>query len=304
MKIELQLGELRIRLREGRDRACLYWPQWMFEPFVNNCEGPADIDLEVRVARRLPEIPHGRLIFDACHGLWTLHEAGEGYYLETLNTFSRKPLNRGWLDKEYARGEIWTREQRHQQTGRTGWMPSMLINPVVEVCFLTRLAREGGVLMHAAGVVVNGTGLVFPGTSGTGKSTLSDFYLARGKTVLSDERIIIRKVDNRFFLCGTPWFGTSLAVSGQVAPLDSIYFIRHGSDSHRLRRLSSLEISQLFLRQCFLPHWDREAMTKTVEFLGKLAQQVECYDLAFLKDPTIIDYLHEHRQASITAMSA
>lgn len=295
MEITLNLGEFRIRLHEPNDRACFYWPQWMFEPFHADCAGPADIDLVVRVTESLPDPPQGRLIFDACHGLWTLHEAGEGYFLETLNTLSHKPLNRVWLDKDYARGQVWTRPHRHHSTRRRGWAPAVIINPVVELCLLTRLAREGGVLMHGAGIAANRNGLVFSGVSGAGKSTMADFYLAQDQPVLSDERIIIRKIGNRFLLCGTPWHGTSRAVDGRVVPLDCLYFIRHGSGAHRLRKLPALQVCQWGLQQCFLPHWDREGMAKTVDFFSELAERIDSYDLAFLNQPDVIEFLQQQR---------
>ena len=299
MTIGLKLGELRIRLSEVKNRPALYWPQWIFEPFYTNSDDPADIELEVRVTTQLPEIPHGQMIFDACHGLWKLYEAEAGFYVETLQTHSKRPFNRLVLDKGIARGEIWTREQRHHSTGQRGWVPSTVINPVVELCLLTRLAREGGALLHGAGVVVDGNGWVFIGPSGAGKSTISDFYIAHGETVLSDERIIIRRVDNRFLMCGTPWHGTSHAVNGQVVLLDRLYVIRHGVGAHRLRKLSSIEMCQLGLQQCFLPHWDREGMTKTVDLFSELADRIECYDLAFLKDPDLLEFLQEHREAAV-----
>ena len=70
----------------------------------------------------------------------------------------------------------------------------------MELCLLTQLARHGGVLLHAAGVVWEGVGLIFTGPSEAGKSTLSEFYLARGAAVLSDERIIIRQIGDTFRL--------------------------------------------------------------------------------------------------------
>jgi hypothetical protein len=301
MKIGLKLGELRIRLSEAKNRPALYWPQWIFEPFYTDGDDPVDIELEVRVTSQLPEIPHGRMIFDACHGLWKLYEAEAGYYVETRQTHSKRPFNRLLVDKECARGEIWTREQRHYTTGQRGWVPPMVINPVVELCLLTRLAREGGVLMHGAGVVEEGKGWVFTGASGAGKSTISDLYTAHGETVLSDERIIIRKTANRFLLCGTHWHGTSQAVNGQVVPLDRLYVIRHGAGEHRLRKLSSIEMCRLGLQQCFLPHWDREGMTKTVDLFSELADRIECYDLAFLNQPDVIEFLQQPRGAMVTS---
>jgi len=292
VEIGLELGEIRVRLHERRNRSCLNWPLWTFEPFQAAVGDQVDIDLEVRVTRRLPDIPHGRHVFDAGHGLWTLFETeAGGCYLETLDTRTRRPYIRAVLDGALARGEIWAREFRDCRRGLRGWAPPTIINPVVELCLLTWLARHGGVLLHGAGVVWDGVGLIFTGPSEAGKSTLSEFYLARGAPVLSDERIIIRRIGDTFRLCGTPWPGTAGAVSRQVAPLERIYFIRHGSQGHRARRLAPSESARRFLQQCFLPHWDREAMARTLTFLEALQERVECYELAFMKDPDVVDFL-------------
>ena len=75
--------------------------------------------------------------------------------------------------------------------------------------FLTmyRLAEAGsGMLVHGAAADFGGQGWLFMGRSGRGKSTLSNL-LHRTKTalVLSDEKAVVRKLRNTFWLCGTPW---------------------------------------------------------------------------------------------------
>jgi hypothetical protein len=153
------------------------------------------------------------------------------------------------------------------------------------------LAREGGLLLHAAGVVTERDGWIFTGDSGTGKSTIARWFTASGATVLNDERIILRKVEGQFRVWGTPWVGTDGIGRNQSAQLTRLHCIRHGIDRHRMRPLSSLEISQRVLRQSFFPHWDRTAVAGTLAFLSDLINHVECVDLEFVKDSDIVDYL-------------
>ena len=68
-----------------------------------------------------------------------------------------------------------------------------LFNPIVEVCLLSRLALDGGLLLHAAGIAVQDQGYVFTGASGTGKSTIAQLFADQGALILSDERVILRQ---------------------------------------------------------------------------------------------------------------
>jgi len=54
---------------------------------------------------------------------------------------------------------------------------------------LVSLLRQGGVLLHAAGVAFSGKALVIVGPSGAGKSTLARAAVAAGGELLSDETV-------------------------------------------------------------------------------------------------------------------
>lgn len=74
------------------------------------------------------------------------------------------------------------------------------------------LPGAGGVLLHAAGAVIDGQAVVFCGRSGAGKSTLARLLPA---PILSDELIAIRAVDSRFVAQSTSFWGT---MDGADAP--------------------------------------------------------------------------------------
>ena len=76
------------------------------------------------------------------------------------------------------------------------------INRILLMHFLAQ--RRSGIF-HAGLMNLGGRGYIFPGKSGTGKSTLIQHFARRncGK-VIGEDRIIIRTIGDRFMAYGTP----------------------------------------------------------------------------------------------------
>ncbi|HXF92165.1 MAG TPA: hypothetical protein VNK46_05370 [Nitrospiraceae bacterium] len=293
MIIEFDIGGYRVRLEERDDCPLISWPANPFAAFVIQAAEPLDrhVDLHVTVTlvRALPDFPERSLRFDACHGLWALYESQSGYMLEALDTQTFAPRSRSWIDASFSRVHTWITEQTVE--GTSGWSPVQILNPLVEVCLVTRLARDGGVLLHAAGVLTSAGGVTFTGPSGAGKSTLSGWYAARGATVLSDERTILRRHGHGVMLHGTPWVGSGRFAAHNSGPLSRVYCVRHGQDRHSMTPLSAPALFRFLLGQCVLPLWDREGLEGALSFLSELAERVGGADLAFLNTPDVVDYL-------------
>ncbi len=258
---------------------------------------PPDIVARVTVTKALPTHPKGLLRFDACHGLWQLYETDAGLLLETLDTKTHQPYSRSLINEDFSRIDVWTLGE--EMSTAYGWVPMKIFNPVIEVCLLTRLAREGGLLLHSAGVLSRRGGHIFTGASGTGKSTLSSFFAERGASVLSDERMIIRKNGASFVAHGTPWVGSGAYAKNESGPVTGLFCIRQ-AQRHHTEALSPGAALSFILPQCFLPHWDRTAMEATLAFLGDLVLHVPCKSLAFAKHPDVIDFVHD--QLASTAL--
>lgn len=297
MRIALEIGGYVIQLAEPEDHPCLHWPFVTYLSFAAAPDRTPDIAVTVRVVSRLPTIPHGSLLYDACHGLWQLHEAESGYLLESPNRTTREPEALALLSEDIASVTVWVLGDSTGGRTHQAWTPLHIINPIVEACLLTRLARDGGLLLHAAGVLTEHGGLVFTGASGAGKSTIAEFYADRGARVLSDERIILRRVDGVLLVYGTPWRGSGPHARAERGPLEGVFCIRHGSGAHTLGRMSASQAASFVLPQCFLPHWDRTAMDGTLAFLDTVIGTVGCFDLAFSKTPDVVAFLEEHRRA-------
>jgi hypothetical protein len=293
MIIDFDLGGYRIRLEERDDHPLISWPVKPFAAFVVQAAEPgddcADVHVTITLVRTLPDFPDRRLRFDACHGLWALYQTTSGYMLETLHTQTLAPRSRSLIDSSFSRVQTWVLEETVEEI--SGWSPVQILNPLVEVCLVTRLARDGGVLLHAAGILTSAGGIAFTGPSGAGKSTLSAIYADRGSTVLSDERTILRERRQGIMLHGTPWVGSGRFAANDSGLLARLYAIRHGQGAHTVTQLSPQTLFRLLLGQCLLPLWDREGLEGTLAFLAELVEQVGGAELAFLNAPDIVDYL-------------
>lgn len=299
MQIDLQIGGLCIRLECGASLPCVAWPLGPFNTFLRPFPQPPDLLVAVTVAEQLPDLPHGALRFDACHGLWKLFAGvdGSGFVFESADTQSLRPRTRALVSSDFSRAEAWV--LRHRSRRGDGWVPMHLFNPLVEVCLVTLLARAGGLVLHAAGVSAWGGSRIFTGQSGAGKSTIADLFASRGMPVLSDERLIIRRTNGTLAAWGTPWVGASRWALNRTGPLAELYIISHGRERHRLEPTSPREVAPVLLQQCYLPLWDSEGMAGVLGVLDTLVASVPCWRLAFLKQHDLVEFLEEQSAGTL-----
>ena len=289
MLLCLELGGSRIQLREPNDHPLLAWPIRPFDAFLAPPDAPPEFMVEVTVVPHLPELAIGTLRFDAGTGYWKLFEAEAGCVIESTSPSLHQPRARARVSEDYRTVQAWVLPEIH--LGQVGWNPMQLFNPILEVCLLSRLALDGGFLLHAAGLSILNVGYVFTGASGTGKSTLAEYFARRGALVLSDERLIVRQQSAEFVQHGTPWVGSGNYACNASAPIRQLYCISHGTGGHRISAMPPSAIVQAVLRQCFLPLWDRTALEATLATVARLPEQVDCLALASLKSPDIVDFL-------------
>jgi hypothetical protein len=300
MRIDLNIGGYGILIDEPKDSPTCAWPLSPFDRFLAPPTAQPAITVEVQIVNTLPDLPTGPVRFDACHGLWTLFESNTGLVLECLDTQTLHTRIRATLDPAFSAVRAFVLDQA-TATG-TGWVPMHIISPLVELCLVTRIAREGGILLHSAGVLSQTGGYVFTGPSGAGKSTVAQFFAERGASVLSDERVILRKHGDSVIAYGTPWVGSGRYAKNASGSVTNLFCIHHGTQSHRIETMSPGAVLSSILQQCFLPHWDREAMNATLEFLSQLVQQIPCRSLAFVNQPDVVNYLdHDSADMSLVA---
>ncbi|GBE35191.1 hypothetical protein BMS3Bbin06_01729 [bacterium BMS3Bbin06] len=248
-----------------------------------------DMVFDLNVTSPFPDITACKKIFTtAPGGLWTiLGSPDKNGYIISLQNMERdeRPYKTVQTDKRFSRFLI---HHRPNTSGRV----APLEYPLDELAVSGHLNLNGiGIILHSACISFNGQGYLFSGVSGSGKSTLSEIWRKDGETdVLTDERVIIREVDGKLRAYGTPWHGTAQIHRNADAPADKIFFIKHGK-CNRARPISTTDAANRLMVRCFPTFWNREGMDFTVDFCIRIAGGIDCYELEFIPDESVIEYV-------------
>ena len=234
----------------------------------------------------LPDLRSAEKVFDP-GGSWKLYRDGERWCIALQSpALGSEPYQVAVIDADFKRGNIHTAREFEDIPN-----PCPLGYPLEELLFVNLLSLGRGVLLHALGVSDRGRGIIFAGTSGSGKSTLADLWKDQeGVTILSDDRLIVREEEGRFWAYGTPWHGDTKLCSSAKVPVDRIFVIRHGGENEAAPLQARTALTSLLARS-FPTYWNPEGMGFILEFLGRIGRTVPCYDLGFLPDRSIVDFV-------------
>jgi hypothetical protein len=232
----------------------------------------------------------GTLLFDSgC--LWQLYAETATYCFRFASpAYGSLPYKVARFDSAFSRGEVCL----HRPYFASGGAVSPLEYPLDELLLLHLLAQGRGVEVHASGIVdAQGHGHLFLGQSGAGKTTMTRLWQQEpGITVLSDDRIIVRHLDNQFWMYGTPWHGEARLSSPARAPLTRVYFLCHGQRNLLLPQRPTAALGRLFAC-CFPLFHNPEALEFTLGFFEAVAHRVPCYALHFVPDARVVKFLQQ-----------
>jgi len=171
----------------------------------------------------------------------------------------------------------------------------MISHPLDQLLIIHLLSRGRGILVHSCGVNDNGRGYVFIGASREGKSTTAKLWLDEiGATVLSDDRIIIRKMNEIFYAYGTPWHGDVHISNPKGVEIEKIFFLKH-SDKNYVRPLPVMDSATRMFVRSFPTFWDKEGMEFTLKFIDELVRKIPCYEFGFVQDKTAVEFVRRLR---------
>ncbi len=149
------------------------------------------------------------------------------------------------------------------------------------ICLYRRLCTEatlhGRILLHASVLSYEGKAYAFLGRSGTGKSTHTRLWLKylEGVKIVNGDKPILRKTEDGFMACGTPWRGKESWGENTFAPLSGLCFLEQAKENS-ISRLSPSETVKRLMVQMLLPSDEEKAMA-TLELADELIQSVPAY---------------------------
>jgi hypothetical protein len=252
-------------------------------PFLSTEHASArdGILVDLRIGE-IPAEPAGRVLLEAGDS-WVLRERGLSLAIAPHPGHRGDPL--AW-EAEIDRGS---------RSVRILCAPSSLVErdgvrrlsspfhyPLDQVVLMIALAGEGAIV-HAAGVDLRGKGVILAGQSRAGKTTLSRLCASGGIPVLSDDRVIIRRVGDELRIFGTPWPGEGRFAENRSVPLAALVFLTKG-DENRLKAIPRANAVRRLLPVLSLPWFDRELADLSLDFCTELTARVPAHELIFRPD--------------------
>jgi len=146
---------------------------------------------------------------------------------------------------------------------------------------------SGDIMIHASGVSHAGRGYLFSGVSGKGKSTMAKLWDAYGAKVIHDDRLILRREANNFFMFNTPVYKNEKPAKSK---LDKIFIIEHGAEN-KVVPVSGAECVSLIMANCIQHNWDHTVISKLLESVSVLSGSIPVAKLFFRPDSSIIDFI-------------
>ena len=258
--------------------------------FLTDTESP---DLVLRASwRELVAEAAGRPIFDS-GGVWRLfqHDENDVY---RFHDSSRQgaPYKEALIPRAGGPGELLLDPR--------AFPPSEPVDalefPLDELLFVRLLSSRGGIELHAAGIIApSGRGYLFSGQSGDGKSTTARLWKDRaGTTVLSDDRIIVRRApDGTWWMHGTPWHGAAELAVNTGVPLAALLLLRRGT-SNALEPIGPAAAVAALLARSFVSFHDAGSMGRSLGLLAELVRDIPCVLFSFVPGADAVRFVLEN----------
>jgi len=248
-----------------------------------------DVRIEAAWRTLTPECG-GTLVFDS-GAAWRLYSTEDSYLFRFFSTnLGTTPYHVARFDRNFRSGQVFL----HRPFFGRRRVVNPLQYPLDELLLLHILSRGKGAEVHACGLVEAGNGYLFAGHSGAGKTTMARLWERHpGVTVLSDDRIVLRQIDGRFWMYGTPWHGEAGLAQPIRAPLKQVFLLRHAAENAVAPVAGAEATARLF--SCTFPTFhDRGGLAFTVEFCDELLKTIPCADLGVVPDDRIVGVVRRH----------
>jgi hypothetical protein len=256
-----------------------------YKQFLNTSRdmSPADISLNL-VVGNLPCTESLPKIFDSNES-WVMFHNGTKYYMSFHPPGFPAPVWVAEINHDFTRAAVYCSEDRKMSDP----IPNPVCYPFDQVLLMYYLSQKCGILVHAAGIEINQKGYIFAGRSGAGKTTISKQFVSRRfGSMLSDDRVIIRKIDDTFMVFGTPWPGEGGIAVNRGVELDGIFFIAH-SDTNRIEEITPVTTAEKLLPVVSVPWYDPEPMKNILDSCDDLIAQIPSSLLHFKPDTEVVD---------------
>jgi hypothetical protein len=283
-----------------------------FAPFA--VEGPGDDNVTIRHYFELPDTKGkdlGKELYRKAP--WAISRKNDTWcYQEISSTPDDPQLHRmAVFNADHTRATIYSPPGTVEGIRTGGWY-SLSLFPTDQIWLAPLLADRNAVLLHSAAAIVNGHGLLFVGHSKAGKSTTitlvknageksqSEDHQATGGShtseplqveILCDERNIVRRWNDKWYVHGTWSYGDVPDVSAVSAPLRAILFLQRDTINEITPFADRREAWKRLIAMLIRPMETATWWMKELDVLEQIVKEIPCYTMRFDKSGGIVQEL-------------
>jgi hypothetical protein len=300
----LNIGDTIVKLHSSQERERLspFNPKSaqgvFFDNFIYRGKRLPDIDVRIEIKDKLPIKRGAKLLFVSRHYLedtedWKFYRDRAGFIYEFLLSDEKKLI---YVNRSFnkARAYMLARPGRGY-----GWHCGDFVFNFLQILLsLYWTKRREGLIIHGCGVKEGrGSGLIFAGESGCGKSTMAGIWHEHCRAaILNDDRVIVRRRGEGFVIFASPWHGDFCGYSARLpgpVKLRRIFFIRH-SASNTMRPLNGPSGFKMLYPVIFPAFWDKDLLGRQLEFCSDLINRVPAGCLGFCKDKRVVAFIRDN----------
>jgi len=301
LKVKLKIADIIIQI-ENKSEPDLFKkkeqkvqiPRWS-NNFVYKGKAKPDIVIKMIIVDKLPKVEETQNIFITYH--FTEHRENWRLIKKSRSYIYNSPIGQQtmFINKAFDRVTAYLLSKKDKDWSQ---YITAIVYDFLQVLLINYFAlNKKGIFVHSIGMKdLGGKGLLFAGKSGAGKSTAARLWYKHSRVmVLNDDRIIVRRLNGKFLIYGSPWngeFNDYLKSHIESAPLDKLFFIYHASQN-TIQHISKKQAFSLLYPAIFPTFWDKARLENVVSFCQDLVKDISCFKLGFVNDKSIIKFVRK-----------
>lgn len=168
------------------------------------------------------------------------------------------------------------------------------LNNVMMLAYAFAGSLHDTLLIHASLVRHQGYGYAFIAKSGTGKSTHTSLWMRYipDCDLMNDDNPVIRVIDGKPYIYGSPWSGKTPCYRNVKAPLGAITRIDR-APANSIERLRPVEAFTSVLPSCSSMKWDKRLYRAMGDTITRIIETTPIYILHCLPDKEAAEICHK-----------
>lgn len=161
------------------------------------------------------------------------------------------------------------------------------------MAFMEIAIKHKRLALHASAIKVNERAVLFSGSSGVGKTTHVNNWKKVGidLEVINDDKPLIYKKNELYFVAGTPWSGKEVLNSNEDVRLHAIVFLEPGP-RNEVKSLSNSEKLKEMLKNCHRPS-EEETYDNVLSIIEEVIKETIMIKFVATKDSESALVLHK-----------